>query len=42
MYEHFLSDYRHFSKSMEDKMDILQITRKGIIINNLVKFHIHI
>ena len=41
MYEQFLSYYRHFSKSMEDNMDVLQITRQGIIINTLVKFHIY-
>ena len=27
---------------MEDVMDILQITRQGIIINTFVKFHIYI
>ena len=42
MYAHFISDYRHFSKTMEDIMDILQTTRKGIIINTFVKFHIYI
>ena len=42
MYEQYLSEYRHFSKSVEDIMDVLQITRQGIIINTLVKFHIYI
>jgi hypothetical protein len=42
MYAQYLSDYRHFIKSMEDIMDVLQITRQGIIINTFVKFHIYI
>ena len=42
MYEQFLSYYRHFSKSMEDNMDVLQITIQGILINTFVKIHIYI
>jgi len=42
MYAHYISDYRHFSKSMEDTMDVLQIKRQGIILNTIVKFHIYI
>jgi hypothetical protein len=42
MYAQYLSENIHFSKSMEDIMEVLQITRQGIIINTFVKFHIYI
>jgi len=38
--QHLLEN-KHFSISMEDIMEVLQITIRGIIINTFVKLHVH-
>jgi hypothetical protein len=42
MFAQHLLENRHFIKYMEDIMEVLQIARKGSIINTFVKFHIYI
>jgi len=44
MYAQHCLENKHFVRSMEDIMEVLQIrvTRKGSIINTSVKFHIYI